>query len=118
MPLCYAVQKLFLPIHYPVTPTIDPDAIEQQITRKTKAIVVVHYARVAVDMDKVMALADKHKLYVVEDAAQAIDAYYKNKPLGGIGHFGCLSFHDTKNIVCGEGGLLVINDEKFFFRAR
>lgn len=98
-------------------PNIDPDALEKHITPRTKAIVVVHYAGIAVDMDKVMALANKHNLFVVEDAAQAIDAYYKQRPLGGIGHFGCFSFHDTKNIVCGEGGLLVINDERFFPRA-
>lgn len=98
-------------------PNIDPDQIEKHITPRTRAIVVVHYAGMAVDMDKVMALAKKRGLFVVEDAAQAIDAYYRDKPLGGIGHLGCFSFHDTKNIVCGEGGLLVINDEKFFGRA-
>jgi dTDP-4-amino-4,6-dideoxygalactose transaminase len=68
-------------------------------------------------MDRIMEIASRNNLYVVEDAAQAIDAYYNGKPLGGIGHFGCFSFHDTKNIVCGEGGLLAINDEKFFPRA-
>lgn len=98
-------------------PNIDPDAIEKHITRRTKAIVVVHYGGVAVDMEKIMDLAVRHNLFVVEDAAQAIDAHYKDKPLGGIGHFGCFSFHDTKNIVCGEGGLLTINEEKFFSRA-
>jgi len=72
---------------------------------------------VAVDMDEVMTLASKYNLFVVEDAAQAIDASYKNKPLGGIGHLGCFSFHDTKNIICGEGGALVINDEQFNARA-
>lgn len=101
----------------PHHPNIDTAAIEQHITPQTKAIVVVHYAGMAVDMDKVMALADKYKLFVVEDAAQAIDAYYKNKPLGSFGHFSCFSFHETKNIVSGEGGLLVINDEKFSGRA-
>ncbi|MEX2231334.1 MAG: dTDP-4-amino-4,6-dideoxygalactose transaminase [Cyclobacteriaceae bacterium] len=101
----------------PDHPNIDADSIEQLIGPKTKAIVVVHYAGMAVDMDKVMALAAKHELYVVEDAAQAIDAYYKKKSLGSMGHFACFSFHDTKNIVCGEGGLLIINDERFFPRA-
>ena len=64
-------------------------------------------------MDEIMSLAAKHNLYVIEDAAQAINSYYKRKPLGGIGHLGCFSFHDTKNIICGEGGALVINDERF-----
>jgi dTDP-4-amino-4,6-dideoxygalactose transaminase len=68
-------------------------------------------------MDKIMALANKYNLFVVEDAAQAIDSFYKGKPLGSIGHFGCFSFHETKNIQCGEGGMLVINDERFFHRA-
>ena len=101
----------------PNHPNLDPENIERHISSRTKAIVVVHYAGMAVDMDQVMEIANRNNLYVVEDAAQAVDAYYKNKPLGGIGHFGCFSFHDTKNIVCGEGGLLVINDEKFFPRA-
>lgn len=98
-------------------PGIDEDKVEELITDKTKAIVVVHYAGVAVDMDKIMEVANKHKLFVVEDAAQAIDSYYKNKPLGGIGHFGAFSFHETKNINSGEGGMLVINDERFIRRA-
>jgi dTDP-4-amino-4,6-dideoxygalactose transaminase len=98
-------------------PNMDVSKLEQLISRHTKAIVVVHYAGVAVDMDAVMALATKFNLFVVEDAAQAIDAYYKQKPLGGIGHLGCFSFHDTKNIVAGEGGLLVINDDRFIERA-
>ena len=101
----------------PNHPNLDPENIERHISSRTKAIVVVHYDGMAVDMDQVMEIANRNNLYVVEDAAQAVDAYYKNKPLGGIGHFGCFSFHDTKNIVCGEGGLLVINDEKFFPRA-
>ena len=101
----------------PDHPNLDANNIEKRITPRTKAIVVVHYAGMAVDMDQIMEIADRHNLYVVEDAAQAVDAYYNSKPLGGIGHFGCFSFHDTKNIVCGEGGLLVINDEKFFSRA-
>ncbi|MCK4664403.1 MAG: dTDP-4-amino-4,6-dideoxygalactose transaminase [Bacteroidales bacterium] len=98
-------------------PGIDEDKIEELITKKTKAIVVVHYAGVACDMDKIMALAEKYNLFVVEDAAQAINSFYKGKPLGSIGHFGCFSFHETKNIQCGEGGMLVINDERFMNRA-
>jgi len=98
-------------------PGIDEDKIEELINDKTKAIVPVHYAGVACDMDKIMSLADKYGLFVVEDAAQAIDSYYKGKPLGGIGHLGCFSFHETKNVISGEGGMLVINDETFFERA-
>ena len=98
-------------------PNIDVSALETYITGRTKAIVVVHYAGVAVDMDEVMNLAMKYNLCVVEDAAQAINATYKKRPLGGIGHLGCFSFHDTKNIICGEGGALVINDERFVKRA-
>lgn len=98
-------------------PNIDEDLIEDLITPKTKAIVVVHYAGVACDMDKIMALAEKHGIFIVEDAAQAIDSYYKGKPLGSIGHLGCFSFHETKNIQSGEGGLLAINDDRYFKRA-
>ena len=99
-------------------PNIDPDKIEALITPKTKVIVPVHYAGVACDMDKIMEIANRHNLFVVEDAAQAIDSYYKGKPLGGIGHFGCFSFHETKNVTAGgEGGLLCVNDERFIRRA-
>jgi len=103
-------------------PGMDEDQVEALITPRTKAIVPVHYAGVACDMDKIMALADKYGLYVIEDAAQAIDSYYTGKdgikkPLGGIGHMGAFSFHETKNIMSGEGGMLVINDEKFINRA-
>lgn len=103
-------------------PGIDEDSIEDLITKKTRAIVVVHYAGVGCNMDKIMALADKYKVLVVEDAAQAIDSFYtgKNgarKALGSIGHFATFSFHETKNITCGEGGMLVINDEQFQARA-
>ena len=91
--------------------------VEPLINSKTKAIVVVHYAGVATDMDVIMELAQKHNLYVIEDAAQAIDSYYNGKPLGSIGHLGCFSFHETKNIQCGEGGMLCINDEQFVRRA-
>ncbi len=98
-------------------PNIDASKLEALITSKTKAIVVVHYGGVACDMDRIMKIAADYNLYVIEDAAQAIDSYYKGKPLGGIGHFGTFSFHQTKNITCGEGGMLVINDEKFINRA-
>ena len=98
-------------------PGMDEDQVETLITPRTKAIVPVHYAGVACDMDKIMALAEKYKLFVVEDAAQAIDSFYKGKPLGGIGHLGCFSFHETKNISSGEGGMLVINDDRFEKRA-
>ena len=99
-------------------PNIDADKIENLITEKTKVIVPVHYAGVACDMDKIMDIADRHNLFVVEDAAQAIDSYYRGKPLGGIGHFGCFSFHETKNVTAGgEGGLLIVNDERFVRRA-
>ena len=98
-------------------PNMAEDLIEELITPKTKVIVPVHYAGVACDMDKIMALAEKYSLFVVEDAAQAIDSYYKGKPLGGIGHLGCFSFHETKNIQSGEGGMLAINDERFMKRA-
>ena len=98
-------------------PGIDEESIGQYITDKTKAILVVHYAGVACDMDVIMSLAEKHGLWVVEDAAQAIDSTYKGKPLGGIGHLSCFSFHETKNISSGEGGLLVINDGNLVERA-
>jgi dTDP-4-amino-4,6-dideoxygalactose transaminase len=98
-------------------PGIDEGSIESLITPKTKAIVVVHYAGVACDMDKVNAVAARHNILVIEDAAQAIDSYYKGRPLGTLGHMSAFSFHETKNIQCGEGGLLVINDEQFEHRA-
>jgi dTDP-4-amino-4,6-dideoxygalactose transaminase len=98
-------------------PNMDADKIEALITPKTKAIVPVHYAGIACDMDIIMALADKYKLFVIEDAAQAIDSFYKGRPLGSIGHFAAFSFHETKNIISGEGGMLVIRDEVFNRRA-
>lgn len=98
-------------------PCIDEDGIEKLITQKTKAIVVVHYAGIACNMDKIMAIAKQHNLFVVEDAAQAIDSYYNGKPLGSIGHLSAFSFHETKNIISGEGGMLAINDEQFIQRA-
>ncbi len=98
-------------------PNIDPDQIESLITKKTKAIVVVHYAGIACDMDRIMAISECHEIPVVEDAAQAIDSYYKGRPLGSIGTFGTFSFHETKNIISGEGGMLVINDDRYIPRA-
>jgi dTDP-4-amino-4,6-dideoxygalactose transaminase len=103
-------------------PGIDEDNIEGLITSKTKAIVPVHYAGVACNMDKIMELANKYSLFVIEDAAQAIDSYYIGKDgvkraLGSIGHLSAFSFHETKNIVSGEGGMLVINDDQFISRA-
>lgn len=98
-------------------PNIDADKLESLITPKTKVIVPVHYAGVACDMDKIMEIANKHGLIVVEDAAQAIDSYYKGRPLGTIGHLSAFSFHETKNIISGEGGLLGINDERFIRRS-
>jgi dTDP-4-amino-4,6-dideoxygalactose transaminase len=106
-------------------PNIDADEIEGLITPKTKVIVPVHYAGMACDMDKIMKLADKYNLLVVEDAAQAVDSFYseprtKNqepRALGSIGHLAAFSFHETKNIIAGEGGMLAINDERFIHRA-
>lgn len=113
----------------PNNPNIDVSKIEALITPKTKVIVPVHYAGVACDMDAIMDIANRHNLLVVEDAAQAIDSYYftrhpersegspSKRALGGIGHLAAFSFHETKNIIAGEGGLLVINDERFIRRA-
>ena len=103
-------------------PNMDSELLESLITSKTKAIVVVHYAGIACDMDSIMELATKYNLYVIEDAAQAIDNYYIDKKgikkaLGSIGHLSAFSFHETKNIISGEGGMLVINDAKFIDRA-
>ena len=103
-------------------PNIDAMKIESLITPRTKVIAPVHYAGCACDMDAIMEIAERHNLLVVEDAAQAIDSFYagkdgKRRALGSIGHVGCLSFHETKNIIAGEGGLLVINDERFLRRA-
>lgn len=98
-------------------PNIDMNDVEKLITPKTKAIIVVHYAGIACDMDRVMQLASDHNLFVVEDAAQAIDSYYNGKPLGSIGHLAAFSFHETKNIISGEGGMLVVNDDQFIKRA-
>ena len=99
------------------TMNIDENQIEAAITPKTKVIVPVHYAGVGCDMDAIMDIAHRHNLLVVEDAAQGVCATYKGKYLGTIGHLGCYSFHETKNFISGEGGALVINDERFFERA-
>lgn len=98
-------------------PNMDANQIEELITPLTKAIVPVHYAGIACDMDKIMALAKKYNLLVIEDAAQGIDSYYNGKALGSIGHLAAFSFHETKNINSGEGGMLAINDERFITRA-
>ena len=98
-------------------PGIDEEAIEELITKKTKAIVVVHYAGISCDMDKILEIAKRNNLLVIEDAAQGIDSYYKGKPLGSIGDMGGFSFHETKNIQCGEGGLIAVNNLKFKERA-
>jgi len=98
-------------------PNIDETKIEELITPKTKVILVVHYAGIACDMDYIMAIAKKHKLLLIEDAAQAIDSYYKGKPLGSLGAMGAFSFHETKNVISGEGGMLVINDPQYIGRS-
>lgn len=99
------------------SPNMDVNKIEASITSRTKVILPVHYAGIACDMDKIMSLAKKYNVFVVEDAAQAIDSYYKERPLGSIGHLAAFSFHETKNIISGEGGMLVINDDRFIKRA-
>lgn len=109
--------KIVFADSYPEHPNIDPKQIEALITPRTRAIVVVHYAGVACDMDAIMSLAERYKIPVVEDAAQAIDSFYKSRPLGSIGCLSTFSFHETKNIISGEGGLLVINDKQYIQRA-
>ncbi|WP_152655158.1 dTDP-4-amino-4,6-dideoxygalactose transaminase [Oceanobacillus sp. CFH 90083] len=101
----------------PETMNVDPEQIAAAITEKTKVIVVVHYAGVSCEMDSIMALAKEHGLWVVEDAAQGLMGFYKGKALGTIGHLGTISFHETKNYVCGEGGALYINDSSLIERA-
>ncbi|WP_337970460.1 DegT/DnrJ/EryC1/StrS family aminotransferase, partial [Virgibacillus salexigens] len=96
---------------------IDPQAIERAITEHTKAIVVVHYAGVGCDMDTVLTIANNHNLWGIEDAAQGLMSTYKGESLGTIGHLGTISFHDTKNYTCGEGGALLINDASLIERA-
>lgn len=114
--------KIVFADSYQDNPNMDADKIEALITDKTKAIVPVHYAGVACDMDKIMELAAKYNLLVIEDAAQAIDSFYigkdgKKRALGSIGHLAAFSFHETKNIIAGEGGMLTINDDRFVHRA-
>jgi dTDP-4-amino-4,6-dideoxygalactose transaminase len=99
------------------SPNMDVSLIESLITSKTKAIVPVHYAGIACDMDPLLALAKKYGIHIVEDAAQAIDSYYNGKVLGSIGSLAAFSFHETKNIIAGEGGMLAINDPQFLGRA-
>lgn len=99
------------------TPNIDARQIEALVTPKTKVIVPVHYAGIACDMDIISHIAGAYNLFVVEDAAQSIESFYKGNPLGSFGHFAAFSFHETKNIISGEGGMLVINDEQFIRRA-
>ena len=101
----------------PDTLNIDETLIEAAITNRTRAIVVVHYAGVGCEMDSIMAIAARHLLLVIEDAAQAVMASYKGRALGSIGHMGTLSFHETKNIICGEGGSLLVNDSNYADRA-
>jgi dTDP-4-amino-4,6-dideoxygalactose transaminase len=101
----------------PDTMNMDETLIEAAITEKTKAIVPVHYAGVACEMDTIMEIARRHNLLVIEDAAQGVMSKYKGKYLGIIGDMGCYSFHETKNYTCGEGGALIINDERFIERA-
>ncbi len=99
------------------TLNMDESKLESLITPKTKAIVPVHYAGVACEMDTIMKVANDNNLLVVEDAAQAVNAFYKGRALGGIGHLGCYSFHETKNYISGEGGALLVNDQRFEERA-
>jgi dTDP-4-amino-4,6-dideoxygalactose transaminase len=98
------------------TPNIDASQIESLITPKTKAIVTVHYAGFACNMDPILKIARKYGVFVIEDAAQAIESFYKGRPLGSLGHFGAFSFHETKNVISGEGGMLVINNKRFIER--
>lgn len=101
----------------PDNPNISPDAIEALVTPRTRAIVVVHYAGVACDMDRIGEIAARHGIAIVEDAAQGIDSYHRGRPLGTIGEIGAMSFHETKNISSGEGGLIMIRDEALRQRA-
>jgi dTDP-4-amino-4,6-dideoxygalactose transaminase len=101
----------------PDTMNIDESLIEAAITARTKAVVPVHYAGVSCEMDTILGIAQRHNLLVIEDAAQAVMSTYKGKPLGTIGHLGAYSFHETKNIISGEGGALLVNDERFAERA-
>jgi dTDP-4-amino-4,6-dideoxygalactose transaminase len=99
------------------TLNLDETLVRQAITPRTKAIVVVHYAGVACEMDAIMAIAEEHRLTVIEDAAQGVMASYRGRALGAIGHLGAFSFHETKNLISGEGGAMLVNDERFKDRA-
>lgn len=99
------------------SPNLDVSTLADLITPRARAIVVVHYAGIACDMDPVLDLCRNHDLFLIEDAAQAIESFYKGRPLGSIGHLAAFSFHETKNVISGEGGLLAINDDRFIQRA-
>jgi dTDP-4-amino-4,6-dideoxygalactose transaminase len=101
----------------PLNPNVDPESIEASITPRTRVIVPVHYAGIACDMDRIHRLSERHDLFVVEDAAHAIDSCHRGRPLGSLGHVAAFSFHETKNVTSGEGGMLVVSDEKFSVRA-
>ena len=101
----------------PDTQNIDETLIEAAITDRTRAICVVHYAGVACEMDAIMEIAGRHRLYVIEDAAQGVGSCYRGRRLGSIGHLGCYSFHETKNVISGEGGALLVNDPSLMERA-
>lgn len=109
--------KIIFADSYDDNPNMDPESACKLITNRTKAIIVVHYAGVACDMDRFLGIAKEYGIHIVEDAAQAIDSYYKDRPLGSIGTFGTFSFHETKNIISGEGGLIVLNDGEYSHRA-
>ncbi|QDK37689.1 dTDP-4-amino-4,6-dideoxygalactose transaminase [Bdellovibrio sp. NC01] len=112
----YGATPVFVDVE-PGTMNIDVAAMEKAITAKTKVVMPVHYAGISCQMDKIMALSDKHGFIVIADAAQGIFASYQGKPVGSFGHMAAYSFHETKNIVCGEGGALIINDPRFVARA-
>ena len=114
--ILFGAKPVFVDIR-PDTMNIDENNIEKAITNKTKAIMVMHYAGVACEMDKILSIAHKHNLLVIEDAAQAVNATYKGQYLGTIGDVGCYSFHETKNYSMGEGGAISINNEVFIERA-
>jgi dTDP-4-amino-4,6-dideoxygalactose transaminase len=99
------------------SPNIDSGSLEELVTPHTRVVVPVHYGGVACDMDRISDIARRHDLFIVEDAAQSVDSYFKGRPLGSIGHFGAFSFHETKNVIAGEGGMLAVNDGRFVKRA-
>ena len=112
----YGAKIKFIDID-PKTMNMNVDLVEAAITSKTKAIIPVHYAGISVDMDPLLEIAKKYNIAIIEDAAQGVNAFYKNRPLGSIGTMGALSFHNTKNYTMGEGGALLINDSKYIDRA-